>query len=82
MSKGPYRTPADILRSATDIVDKLATIRAEIATNVGSFFVESYGKDVCELIDEITSQVEETHVDLLDEHIEARFRRIEEKLGD
>jgi hypothetical protein len=54
MSKGPYRTPADILRSATDIVDKLATIRAEIATNVGSFYVESYGKDVCELIDEIT----------------------------
>ena len=80
MNKGPYRTPADIIRSATDIVDMLATIRVEIARHVGNFYVESYGKDVCELIGEITNQVEQTHIDLLDEHIEARFRRIEEKL--
>ena len=78
-----YRTPGSVVSSVSSIIKKISALKAEVINQAGDYEVESLGGTLfSSAFDEIIEEVTKVHVDFMEDHLEARFRRIERKLED
>jgi len=84
MSDGhPYRSAAQVVEGAASIEGRLYKLRALLATThrLEDTYDELGGECADDFIEQLVQDARRAHVALIEEHLEARFKRIEDKLA-
>lgn len=75
----PYSSVTSIVQSASKMAERLSAIRATVDQEMGNSTVYGTDTDIVAELDEIIEEVRAIHTQFVTDHIEARFRRLEEK---